>query len=251
MGWFLDTAVACGVLGLAAGAFLPSLIARLPEPQPEPEPHLEVPPGFGAATAGAPVPGPAKERYDAIAALPGLRTRTALATGAAAALVGARTGWEPQLSFLLYLCWIGVALGLVDWRTRLLPTRLIAPSYPVVVALVGLSAWLDGDWHRLVAAGWGWLLAGGTFFALWFVHPRGMGYGDVRLSGVLGIALGYGGWGRLLTGVYAGFLIGAVAGLLLSALRIVDSRAYPFGPFMLVGALVGVLAGPAVTAWYA
>ena len=77
-----------------------------------------------------------------------------------------------------------------------------------------------------------------------------MGYGDVRLSGVLGIALGYLGWAELLTGVYAGFLIGGVGGLLLSALRIVDRKAYPFGPFMLVGALVGVLAGPYVAAWY-
>jgi leader peptidase (prepilin peptidase)/N-methyltransferase len=68
---------------------------------------------------------------------------------------------------------------------------------------------------------------------------------------VLGIALGWLGWAELLSGVYAGFLLGGVGGLLLSALRLVDRRAYPFGPFMLVGALLGVLVGPHVAAWYA
>ena len=51
--------------------------------------------------------------------------------------------------------------------------------------------------------------------------------------------------------MYAGFLLGGIGGLLLSVLRIVDRKAYPFGPFMLVGALVGVVAGPGVAAWYA
>ena len=70
-----------------------------------------------------------------------------------------------------------------------------------------------------------------------------MGYGDVRLSGVLGIVLGYLGWGELLLGVYAGFLLGGIGGVVLSALRIVERKVYPFGPFMLLGAVVGVLWG--------
>ena len=57
--------------------------------------------------------------------------------------------------------------------------------------------------------------------------PARLGYGDVRLSGVLGIALGYLGWGPLLVGVYAGFLLGGVGGGLLSVLRVVDRKAYP------------------------
>jgi leader peptidase (prepilin peptidase)/N-methyltransferase len=70
-----------------------------------------------------------------------------------------------------------------------------------------------------------------------------MGFGDVRLSGVLGIALGQLGWGPLIVGVYAGFLLGGVLGGVLSVLRVVDRKGYPFGPFMLVGALVGILWG--------
>jgi len=132
-----------------------------------------------------------------------------------------------------------------------LVTKVIAPSYAVVAVLAALSAWAESDVQALVTAALGWLVAGGTFFLLWFIYPRGMGYGDVRLSGVLGIALGYLGWGEILVGVYAGFLVGAIGGLALSTLRIVDRKAYPFGPFMLVGAVIGVVLGPYVAAWYA
>lgn len=244
--WFLDTAIATGVYGVLAGAIVPMLIARIPEPDAESSPGDE---------ADAVVPAPevldTKVRYDEIAQSRGLRTKTAVATGVVGTLIGARVGWQPELSFLLYLAPVSVALAVVDWRTRLLPTKVVAPSYFAVGLLAVFSAWTSGDWSALAHAAWGWLVAGGTFFALWFIHPRGMGYGDVRLSGVLGIALGYLGWSELLTGVYAGFLLGGVGGLLLSTLHIVDRKAYPFGPFMLFGALVGLLAGPYVAAWHA
>ena len=275
--WFLDTAIATGVYGLLAGMLVPALIGRVPEPEPEASPPVDEvggarhgdaagaqsPPGAdhpvdAPTPPGAPAPpvvahedSEPKELYADIARSPGLRWKASVSTAVVAALVGGRLGWQPELSILLFLAPVGVALAVVDWRTRLLPTKLIAPCYVAVVVLAVVSAWTAGDWHALVTAGWGWLVAGGTFFLLWFIYPRGMGYGDVRLSGVLGIALGYLGWAELLTGVYAGFLVGGVGGLLLSLLRIVDRRAYPFGPFMLVGALVGVCAGPYVAAWYA
>ena len=255
-GWFPLAGAVMAVIGAVLGWFVPTLVARIPEPEPE------VP----ADEAGAAGEGPAepetqsvepsepeepKEPYAAIAALPGLAWKSALASAVTAGLVGMRVGWDPALLVWAYLVPVGVALAIVDWRTRLLPTKVIAPSYAVVVALTLLAGAMSGDWDSVVRAGWGWLIAGGTFFVLWFIYPRGMGYGDVRLSGLLGIALGYLGWGELVTGVYAGFLLGGVGGLLLSLLRIVDRKAYPFGPFMLVGALVGVLLGPGVAAWYA
>jgi leader peptidase (prepilin peptidase)/N-methyltransferase len=258
------------VVGAVLGWFVPALVGRIPEPEPENEGPADETGGAREGAAGRthqggdpadagdePALGPAvepeepKERYDSIAALPGLAWKSALASAVTAGLVGMRIGWDPALLVWAYLVPVGVALAVVDWRTRLLPTKVIAPSYAVVVALTLLAGVVSGDWDSLLRALWGWLVAGGTFFVLWFVYPRGMGYGDVRLSGLLGIALGYLGWGELLTGVYAGFLIGGVGGLLLSLLRIVDRKAYPFGPFMLVGAVVGVLAGPGVAAWYA
>lgn len=254
--WSPLAGLATALVGAVLGWFVPRLVARIPEPEPGP---ADRPPeefgGAGSAAGDAEAVPPAetepKERYDAIRALPGLAWKTALASALAAGLLGARVGWSWALLPLMYLAPVGVCLALVDWRTRLLPTRVIAPSYAVVAALTVLAAVLSADWDSLMRAGWGWLVAGGTFFVLWFVHPRGLGYGDVRLAGLLGIVLGYLGWGELLTGVYAGFLLGGVGGLLLSVLRVVDRKAYPFGPFMLVGALLGVLLGADVADWYA
>lgn len=242
--WHPLAGLVTAVVGAALGWFVPSLIARIPEPETEAAADET---GASAAVASTEEP---KERYDAIAALPGLRAGSVVAGGVAAGLLGARLGWSPALLYLAYLVPVGVALAVVDWRTRLLPTKVIAPSYAVVAVLVLVASLVAGDWASVVRAGLGWLVAGGTFFVLWFVYPKGMGYGDVRLSGVLGLALGWLGWAELLTGVYAGFVLGGVGGLLLSALRVVDRKAYPFGPFMLVGALLGVLAGPYVAAWY-
>ena len=84
------------------------------------------------------------------------------------------------------------------------------------------------------------------FYALWWVHPAGMGFGDVRLSAVLGFALAYLGWPELVVGVYAAFLAFALPGLLVAVLRRdrgVLKAAYPFGPFLLAGALAGVVLG--------
>ena len=256
MTWYVDTAIACAFYGLLAGQLVPSVIARVPEPEPEEPGTDEVgasgEPGDGepAQTESEPVEEP-KEPYADIARLRGLRWKSALATALVSGLMGGVVGWSPALSFLLYLAVVGTALAVIDWRTRLLPTRLIAPSYLIVAVLAVVSAWAESDWDALVTAGLGWLVAGGAFFLMWFIYPRGMGYGDVRLSGVLGIALGYLGWSELLVGVYAGFILGGFGGLLLSLLRIVDRKAYPFGPFMLVGAVAGVVLGPHVAAWYA
>ena len=252
-------ALLLAALGLLSGWFVPALVRRIPEPEPDPAPEPE--PAVHArdeadTTAPPEEPAPAepaappKELYADIAALPGLAWKCSLATGVVGALLGWSVGWETPLLFLAYLVPVGVALSVVDWRTRLLPTKVIAPSYAVVATLAVVAALPGQDWDVLRRAGLGWLVSGGTFLLLWLVYPRGMGYGDVRLSGVLGIALGYLGWGPLLVGIYAGFLVGGLGGALLSALRIVERRAYPFGPFMFVGALVGVVWGETVARVY-
>jgi leader peptidase (prepilin peptidase)/N-methyltransferase len=252
--WHLETGLACALYGLLAGMVVPALIARIPEPEPEPEP--DVADGEDVVEADATVsvePRVEEEKplYADIARSRGLGAKSSVATAVVAGAMGAAVGWAPALSFLLYLAPVGVALAVVDWRTRLLPTKVIAPSYLAVGALVAVAAWAEQDLDALITAGLGWLVAGGTFFLLWFIYPRGMGYGDVRLSGILGMALGYLGWSELFVGIYTGFILGGVGGLLLSLLRLVDRKAYPFGPFMLVGAVAGVLLGPYVAAWYA
>jgi leader peptidase (prepilin peptidase)/N-methyltransferase len=226
---FLALAVCC-----ALGLMVPDIVRRVPEPLPDPDTPVD-----DADTEP-------KELYADIADLPGLAAKAALASAAAGAVVGAAVGTDWPLLFLLPLVPICVALAVIDWRTRLLPTKVIAPTYLLTVVLVLVTFAVTRDTDDLLRAGLGWLVCGGSFFVLWFVHPRGLGYGDVRLAGVLGIALGYLGWGELLVGLYAGFLLGGVGGGLLSLLRVVERRAFPFGPFMLVGALVGIAVGDEV-----
>ena len=156
----LDTAAfAAGACALG-GLLVPGLVARIPEPADE-EPEDD-PADHSAHDAGDPTGvRPRKVPYAAIAAGPGLAVRTAGASAAAGGLVGASLGWAWPLLYLLPLVPVGVALAVVDWRTRLLPTGVIARTYVVIVALVLACAAITRDVDDLVRAGWGWLVAGG------------------------------------------------------------------------------------------
>jgi leader peptidase (prepilin peptidase)/N-methyltransferase len=238
--WYPATALAVAVVGLAAGAALPRVIARLPEPAPVPEDEPDLVPAEDEAEFSRPVDEP-KELYRDMAARPGLGWKLAVACAVVAGLVGARVGWHPALPFLVYLVPVCVALALVDWRTRYLPSRLIVPSYLVVGALVLLAAMVVRDWHVVELASIGWIGTFVFFFLLWFVNPRAMAYGDVRLAGLLGMALGALGLAQLVLGVLTGFVLLAIGGILLSLLRVFHRRHVPFGPFMVGGAWLAVV----------
>lgn len=240
-------AILVGALVGGLGGFLvPALIARIPPYVPEEETDESSEAGSevdatldATSSATADVPEP----YADIARLPGLGWKSAIAGVAAGAAVGSALGWTWALVLWAPFVPVAVALALVDWRTRLLPTAVLKPAYLAWIVLV-LAGWaVTGDTHAVVGAALGWLVAGGMFVFLWFIYPRGLGFGDVRLAGLLGIGLGWVGWGALLVGVYAGFLLGGVLGALLSILRIVERKGVPFGPFMLLGALIGLLWG--------
>lgn len=99
-----------------------------------------------------------------------------------------------------------------------------------------LLAWaITGDTTALVRSLAGSVASFAFFFVQWFIYPRGLGYGDVRLSGLLGMALGWLGWAPLVPGVLVGLVLGAVWGLLWVRRR----RHFPFGPFMMLGAVLG------------
>ncbi|TCN42044.1 leader peptidase (prepilin peptidase)/N-methyltransferase [Kribbella orskensis] len=174
--------------------------------------------------------------------------RAAYWCGATAAVAGGLLGWSlgnsPALVAWLILAVVGSVLGYIDTRTRYLPSAIIWPSYLVVgLALVAGSA-VSGEWGSLRRAAIAGVIGFGVFYVLWYVFPRGVGFGDVRLSGLLSMALGWLGWGELVTGLYGGFFLGAVIGIVLTLAKVFKRRQlFPFGPFMLVGALVGVLVG--------
>lgn len=235
-----DTALVAATVAAALSALMPGVLARVPDPE-EDEPD-DVPAPAGTAEA-APAP-PSYPTFAQVAETPGLSLWFALAGGLLGAVVGAYAGWSWPLLWLVCLVPVGVTLATVDWRTMLLPTRLIYPSYLVVALLMVVATVAEGDTSDLRRAGWGFLIAGFVYWLLWRIQSRWMGFGDVRLSGLLGGVLGWAGWPETAVGLYLPFLLGGVIAGLLMLLRVIDRKAYPFGPFMLAGALLGLLVGP-------
>ena len=142
----------------------------------------------------------------------------------------------------LYFAAIGVALTVIDLQVRRLPNAIVLPSYPVVAVLLAVSAAVEGDWWAFVRALIGGAILFAFFFALAYFYPAGMGFGDVKLAGIVGGVLAYLSWSALVIGAFAGFLIGAVAGLTLMAIKRAGRKtAIPFGPSMIAGAFVGIL----------
>ncbi|GAA4142937.1 prepilin peptidase [Leifsonia shinshuensis] len=147
----------------------------------------------------------------------------------------------------LYLAAISIALALIDLDTHRLPNTIVLPSYLVGAALLGTASALTGDWGALLGAAIGGAVLYGGYLLLALVYPGGMGFGDVKLAGVLGVFLGYLGWGPLIIGGFAPFVLGGVFALvLLAARRARKGSGIPFGPWMLAGAWLGVLAGPTI-----
>jgi leader peptidase (prepilin peptidase)/N-methyltransferase len=184
---------------------------------------------------------PISARYPAVEAL----------TAAIFVLLALRFGWDLQLIAFCYLAAIGIALSAIDFDTRRLPDVIVLPSYGVGLVLLLLPAVFDHKWHNLITGVLGAVALFGFYFVTWFIFPRGMGFGDVKLAGVLGLYLGWLGWGTLIVGAFLGFLVGALAGVLLIALSRAGRRsAIPFGPAMFVGTLLGVLLGHSLSHWY-
>jgi leader peptidase (prepilin peptidase)/N-methyltransferase len=180
-------------------------------------------------------------------------TLALLAAGVGAVLGWARAG-EPDVLAFAVLGVAGTAMGYVDVRRHLLPDRLTVPTLLVGGALLAVAALVQGEggaWHDYARA---WACAGGlllVYLALALVYPAGLGLGDVKLAGSLGLYLGWLGWWGPVVGTVAAFLVGGVIGVVLLALGKAHRRsAVPFGPSMLLGALVAVLWGEAITAWY-
>ena len=126
-------------------------------------------------------------------------------------LFGLALGWTGALVYLVPLVPIGVVLLVIDWRTTLLPTRIIHPTYVLLAVLIPLAALLDRDLDSLYRAGFGWLVVGGWFWIFWWLL-NAWGFGDVRLARVLGPALGYLGWAHMLMGLALMVLLGGIGG---------------------------------------
>ena len=174
-----------------------------------------------------------------------------LATGVLFGGLAARIGFDWALPAFLYLGAICVALALIDLDTKRLPNVITLPSYVVGLVLLGGAALLSGDTDALVRAAVGMAALYGIYFLLVLAYPAGMGFGDVKLAGVLGMYLGYLGWSEWTVGWLLGFMLGGLFGVLAIVARRATRKTHvPYGPFMIAGALIAVFAGPAIADLY-
>jgi leader peptidase (prepilin peptidase) / N-methyltransferase len=250
------TAAFCGVFGLLIGSFLNVVIWRVPRGESVARPPSHCP---SCNTPIAP-----RDNVPVVSWLL-LRGRcrhcgtrislryplVELGTGLLFVAVALSIGPHADLPAFLYLAAVGVALAMIDLDVKRLPDVLTLPSYPVGIVLLGIAAVTASGWWPLERALIGMAALYAFYFLLAVISPRGMGFGDVKLSGVLGLYLGWIGWGALVVGAFAGFAIGGVTSIALVLFAGAGRKTkIPFGPFMIIGAFLGIFAGEALAHAY-
>ncbi|MFW7415192.1 prepilin peptidase [Demequina sp. SO4-18] len=246
----------CALLGLMLGSFSNVVIYRVPRGESVVAPPSACP-ACGArvrARHNVPVVGwlwlrgrcadcgaPISARYPVNEAV------MAIAFG----VVGAAVGLAWVLPLLLVLAFFSIVLSSIDFETRRLPDRIVAPFALLVVAGICGFAISEGEVWVVWRAAIGAAALGLFYFVAFLAYPRGMGLGDVKLAPVLGATLGSLGWAQLAVGGFAAFVWGSVIGI---GVMILQRRrrgvSIPFGPWMLLGAWTGVVIGPLVANWY-
>jgi leader peptidase (prepilin peptidase) / N-methyltransferase len=167
-----------------------------------------------------------------------------LVTTATVAAAAMRFGPSPQTPAFCALAAAGVPLAFFDARTSRLPNAVTLPAYPVSLALLGAAApFLAGGTDRFVHALIGMAVAMAFFGVLLLVSPAGIGMGDVKLAGPIGAYLGWLGAAAFVTGLMAAWLLAAVTGIGLVAVGRANRKTQlPFGPFLIIGAFLAILA---------
>lgn len=248
--------VACAALGLLLGSFANVVIMRVPEGGSLVRPASTCP-HCGARIAprdNIPVVSwlLLRGRCRACAAAIGVRYPL---VEVACALVFAAIGWRigPTWSLPAFLLfgWLLVVVTVIDLRTHRIPNRLTYPLTPALLGLLAVAALLEGVPGAVLRAVLGGVVAFGVLLILALINPRGMGMGDVKLAGFIGIGLGYLGWGHLWLGLFAAFFGGGVIAGMLLVLGLRGRKDHiPFGPWLALGALVALLVGRPIIETY-
>jgi leader peptidase (prepilin peptidase)/N-methyltransferase len=240
----------CAILGLAVGSFLNVVIYRVPRDE-----------SIVSPRSSCPSCGTAIRELDNIPVLSWLLLRgkcrhcrapispryplVELSCAALFAGTAARFGYRWDLPAFLVLFAGLLALSCIDVERMILPKKVVYPLTIIVAALLALAAAETGAWHDYligVICAVGWFV---VFFGMNLASPRLLGFGDVRLSLVLGLSLGWLGVGYVLIGFFAANLIGAVVGIVLIVAKRMDRQSrIPYGVFLAAGCAVAVFAGP-------
>ena len=164
-------------------------------------------------------------------------------------IVAAAGGWGLLAGALLLIAYLwlaasSIALTAIDLETHRLPNAIVLPGYAVAAIGLGVPALFAGDLARLGIAAAGAGLMFGAYALMAIAWPGGMGMGDVKLAGVLGVFLGFSGWAALAVGAFGAFVLGGVISLILLATKRIGRKGgIPFGPWMIAGAWVGLVFG--------
>jgi leader peptidase (prepilin peptidase)/N-methyltransferase len=151
----------------------------------------------------------------------------------------------------LYLAAISVALAAIDLETQTLPNAIVLPAYLIMIAVLGASSLISGDLAALLRGGIGLFGLFAAYYLMALVYRGGMGFGDVKLAGVLGFAMAWLGWGVFAVGAFAPFILGGIfAIILVLSTKAGRKTRVPFGPWMLLGAWVGIFFGLDIAASY-
>jgi leader peptidase (prepilin peptidase)/N-methyltransferase len=264
-----ETLLAALLGALAAGLgglLVPRAIAMVPEPGPKTvapakdheedrgEDRGETGEGRAEAQTSAgdvPADEPPKMLYTEIAARPGLRGRAVAVSAVSGAVLGAATGLDWPLLWLLPLTPVAVMLSVIDWHTRLLPRLVVLPATLLATVLVVTVGLATDHREAMVRALLAMVLVRTFFWLLWWFLPgAGMGFGDVRLAALVGLVLGWVGWGAVAIGIWVGTVAFGVPGLILAIVRRdrkLMKKPFPYGPFMVFGAFVGLVWGTALS----
>jgi leader peptidase (prepilin peptidase)/N-methyltransferase len=206
------SAVLAGLLGLAVGHLVNRAAGRFPWSETRPGPSLARRPPL-----------------------------VEIGTAALFVLVTLRFGFSWELPAFLTLAAVGVLLAVIDLRHHLLPNRVVLPSIGVGAVLLLVAALGEHEWDALLRAALGSVVLFAVFLVLALVSPSGLGWGDVKLAALLGLHLGWLGWGVVVAGGAAGFVLQALLALVLLVSRRIGLRGeLPFGPAMLLGAGVAI-----------
>ena len=246
------TGVICAltfVLGLLVGSFLNVVIYRVPRGESIVKPRSRCPHCGAEIRAYDNIPvlswlilrgrcrdcsEPISARYPAVE----------LFTGLIFLVMVLRFGASWELPAYLYLAAIGVALSMIDFDVKRLPDVIVLPSYVVAGALLLVPAIVDSSWGDYLRAWLGALALFVFYFVIRVIYPAGMGFGDVKLAGVLGLYLAWLSWGVLVVGAFLGFVFGAFVGVALILVRRGGRKSkVPFGPFMVLGAWTAIVVG--------
>ena len=250
-------AVTCALVGLVVGSFLNVVIHRVPERQSVVRPRSRCPRCEAPLRSRDNVPvvswfllrGRCRSCRGAISIRYPL---VEVATAALFLAAAVRLGADPALPAFLVVFAALLAISAVDLERFVVPNRILYPALFLAAPLLVAAAALGRDWSSLAGAALGGALAWGLLFAIHMASPRGMGFGDVRLAGLIGMLLGWLSIGHVLLGLFLGFLTAAVVGVSLVALGLRGRKdKVPFGPFLALGAVLAVLFGGPILSWYA